>query len=266
MTDSNLTDPAAQAAPPPGRRLVRAQGMDYRTFLSGLHEAMLFDWYLEIGCRHGDTLVPVQSPTLAVDPFMRIRKNVVGNKPALHLFQETSDAFFARGYLARNDIRPSFSFLDGLHLFEYLLRDFRETEANSDPGGVIALHDCCPSTNEMTTRDLDAISDGAWTGDVWKLIPILQTWRPDLKLTVLDCAPTGLVLVSNLDPANRVLFDDYDAILRRFDVTLQKYGPLKFARSFAFADAAGYVAAGYPDFARVRRPVETALRPSRVST
>jgi hypothetical protein len=249
-----------------GRRLVRAAGMDYRVFLKGLHGAMLVDWYLEVGCRHGDTLIPVQSPTLAVDPFMRIGRNVMGNKPALHLFQETSDDFFARGFLARNDIRLAFSFLDGLHLFEYLLRDFRATEAASDPGGVIALHDCCPWTQAMTTRDLDAIGDKAWTGDVWKLIPILQTFRPDLKLTVLDCAPTGLVLVSNLDPASRVLFDGYDDILRRFDITLQKYGPARFARSFAFTDAAGYVAAGYPDFARVRRPVEAALRPERVST
>ncbi len=32
-----------------------------------------------------------------------------------------------------------------------------------------------------------------WTGDVWKLIPILQRYRPDLQLTLFDAPPSGLV-------------------------------------------------------------------------
>ena len=77
-----------------------------------------------------------------------------------------------------------------MHLFEYLLRDFMNTEAASDPKGVIMMHDLVPHDLAMTTRDLSAIR-GAWTGDVWKLLPILQRWRPDLTLTMLNLRPTG---------------------------------------------------------------------------
>ena len=84
-----------------------------------------------------------------------------------------------------------------MHLYEYLLRDLIATERNSSPDGFIMLHDCCPFDHGMTTRDLDNLPDGPWTGDVWKIIPILQAHRPDLKIDVLDCRTTGLVVLSN---------------------------------------------------------------------
>lgn len=63
----------------------------------------------------------------------------MGEKPALHLFQATSDDFFASDFLRRDGIRLGLSFLDGMHLYEFLLRDVMNTEAASDPNGVI----CC---------------------------------------------------------------------------------------------------------------------------
>lgn len=102
---------------------------------------MLFDWYLEVGCRSGRTFGPVRGKTIAVDPYFRIETNVIGPKPALHILQQTSDDFFASGFLKAMKIKLSFSFLDGLHLFEYLLRDFMGAEANSHKNGVIAMHD-----------------------------------------------------------------------------------------------------------------------------
>ena len=233
--------------------LRRSRGMRYRRFLSEIHEAMLFDWYMEIGCRKGESFAPVRSATIAVDPYFRLETNVLGVKPALYLMQTTSDAFFDSGFLKKMGIRLSFSFLDGMHLFEYLLRDFINTEAESDPAGVIALHDCVPFSVEMTTRDLDNLPKGAWTGDVWKLIPILAKYRPDLKVTVLDCPPSGLVLVSGLDPANTVLRDRYDEIVAEFAPGLDDYGVERFNDGFAFTSAAGYVEEGFPDFAAVRR-------------
>ena len=172
---------------------VKPMGMPYYRFLSRLHASTLLDWYLEVGCREGLSFAPVVGKTIAVDPFFRAEINIINRKPELHVFQAKSDDFFASGFLARNGIRLSAAFLDGMHLFEYLLRDFMNTEAQSDPKGVIMLHDCVPYSFEMTTRDLENLPKGSWTGDVWKLIPILQAWRPDLMLTVLDCRPTGLV-------------------------------------------------------------------------
>lgn len=72
-------------------------------------------------------------------------------------------------------MKLSVSFLGGMHLFEYLLRDFIGTEKNSTKNSIILLHDCCSFDHTMTTRDLECIPRFAWTGDV------------------LDCKPTGLV-------------------------------------------------------------------------
>jgi hypothetical protein len=229
-----------------------AKGMDYRDFLDALHARLRFDWYLEIGSRNGRSLDKCSSPTIAVDPKFRIRHDIARNKPQLHLFQETSDAFFGAGRLKSLQAKPGFSFLDGMHLFEFLLRDFMNTEAASTPQSVIALHDCVPFGHGMTTRDLDNIPRGAWTGDVWKLIPILQEYRPDLKLEVLDCAPTGLVILSGLSPRNRALSRAYDRILAEYrDLTLMDFGVERFFQSFAWVDAARTMAEDFATF----RPV-----------
>ncbi len=245
----------------------RATGLKYHRFLRQLHEALLFDWYMEIGCRLGKSFAPVRGRTIAVDPFFRATLDIIGTKPALHVFQMTSDDFFATGFLARNEIGLGLSFLDGMHLYEFLLRDFMNAEAASSPDGVIMLHDCVPYGMGMTTRDLDNLPRWAWTGDVWKLIPILQTWRPDLRLTILDCAPTALVCVSNLSPANRVLFDQHEAIRAAFDaVDLASYGAERFAASFEFTDAQACAAGGFGLFRPASIDASLALTLRRHST
>lgn len=231
---------APPTAAPAAKPFKRARGIDYVEYLASLHRRYLFDWYLEIGCRNGRSFAPVRGKTIAVDPFFKVRHNVIGPKPVLHVFQQTSDDFFASGFLARNGIRLSFSFLDGMHLFEYLLRDFFNVERASDPAGAIAIHDCCPFGHAMTIRDHTLIPPrSAWTGDVWKLLPILQEYRPELKISVLDCHPTGLVLVSNLQPDNDILPRAYDEIVARYlDVTLERWGVQRFYGSFAYSKSA----------------------------
>jgi hypothetical protein len=238
---------------------VPAHGLDYRDFLDALHQQLRFDWYLEIGSQTGRSLAKSRSPSIAVDPQFRIKYDVVGLKPQLHLFQATSDDFFAAGHLKTLKAKPGFSFLDGMHLYEYLLRDFIHTEAAGTTSSVIAMHDCCPFGHAMTTRDIDNIPRGAWTGDVWKLIPILQEYRPDLTLQVLNCSPTGLVVVSDLKPKNRVLTDHYDEIIARFtDLTLADYGVEKFYGSFAYVDAVALGNDGFQTF----RPAASEVLPA----
>ncbi|MCU0826950.1 MAG: class I SAM-dependent methyltransferase [Tabrizicola sp.] len=245
---------------------VRATGMKYYSFLRELHASTLFDWYMEIGCRTGTSFAPVRSKTIAVDPFFRVDLNIIGQKPALHVFQSTSDDFFESGFLQRNGIRLGLSFLDGMHLFEYLLRDFIGTEAASDPKGVIMMHDCAPGNFVMTTRDLSAIK-GAWTGDVWKLVPILQKWRPDLTLTMLDLRPTGMLCVSNLSPGNTVLQDHYSEIVAEYlDQTIESFGVERFFDLFEFAPAAQMLEEGFPLFQPVALDPASALKPTLHST
>ncbi len=190
-------------------------GIRYVRMLGRLHAALNPNWYLEVGTFTGRSLSKVDCNFVAVDPKFRFKAPLSHPGAAqMHLFQQTSDDFFASGFAARNEIRFDFAFLDGLHHYEVLLRDFMNAEKQMAKGGVIALHDCCPSTVEMTAREQVR---GAWTGDVWKTLLILLRNRPDLDIQVAAAAPTGLVIIRNLDPESTVLGDQYDALIADYD-------------------------------------------------
>ncbi len=245
----------------------RARGLFYVDFLQRVHDNMLFDLYFEVGTNIGNSLAPSRSRSVAVDPFFRIEGDLVGAKPGLHLFQCSSDEFFAGDFLGRNDMKIGFGFLDGMHLFEYLLRDLINAERHCREGSVLALHDCCPFGFRMLTRDLDNIPNGAWTGDVWKLVPILRQYRPDLTLTVLDCSPTGLCLLTGLDPENTVLSDNYEDIVAQWvDIELQDYGVAKLYEQFDYTDAQRFVDDGLPLFASAAMKDAKPFQPVKVST
>lgn len=250
--------------PDPGFR--PATGMSYLDFLRRLHESVALDCYLEIGCRSGESFAPARSRTIGVDPFFSLRPQVMGAKPELHLFQMTSDAFFESGFLERNGLRLGFSFLDGMHLAEFLLRDFINAERHSDPGGAIALHDCCPFTHAMAAREAPTRKGEPWTGDVWKLIPILARWRPDLRVQVLGCRPTGLVIVTGLDPESRVLAGAQGEILAEFGpLDLAGYGVERFFSGFDYVDPETVVAGGFAFLDAVRRDPSEVATPVWVS-
>lgn len=243
-----------------------ASGFPYRKFLAELHATHVFDWYMEIGCRRGRSFSPVRSKTIAVDPVFSVKIDVITHKPRLHIFQESSDDFFDSQFLERNEIALKLSFLDGMHLYEYLLRDLIATERNSAADGFIMLHDCCPYDHEMTTRDLDDLPDGAWTGDVWKIVPILQKYRPDLKIDVLDCRTTGLVVVSNLDPKNTVLSENYDAIIKEFNaIDLEMFGVTNFYDSFDYVSARDVAKGGFELFRPAALTGEQGAKQKRVT-
>jgi len=58
----------------------------------------------------------------------------------------------------------------------------------------------------------DAQDDG-WAGDVYGIILALRTHRPDLTLMAIDEGSTGMLLVTSLDPRNRVLDECFDSIV-----------------------------------------------------
>lgn len=208
------------AAAPPRKPLV---GPTYRTFIWELLRRKNARNYLEIGVRDGGTIVNAACPTIGVDPNFVFRVSPTGKKRALHLFQMTSDEFF-RDYDPRAILGApvDFAFLDGLHQFEYLLRDFINTERCCNRDSVILLDDCLPVNIEMTERvhtratRVDVEIKDFWTGDVWKVVSILRKYRPDLRITPVDVQPTGSILVSNLNPDSTVLYDRYFEILDAF--------------------------------------------------
>ena len=105
---------------------------------------------------------------------------------------------------------PDLVFIDGMHLVEFALRDFMHAEQLAAPHGLIVIDDIFPNHPVQAARERRTY---AWTGDVWKIRPILSRYRPDLYLLSLDTWGTGLLLVAGLDPTNRVLFDNYDSIV-----------------------------------------------------
>jgi hypothetical protein len=216
------------------------RGIYYRDYLKQVHEVWKPSSYLEIGVESGATLAFAECRSVAVDPQFRFHGNPIGRRAETHLFQMTSDAFFAQRNLPT--FFPEgidFAFLDGMHHFEYLFRDFFNTERYSHKKTIVALHDCHPTNSEMANREAnydrrdDATTRIWWTGDVWKLLPILREFRPDLDVAVLDCPPTGLVIIRGLDPTSDVLGNAYGEIVGRYrDVTLQDFGIERFRKEF----------------------------------
>lgn len=224
------------------------RGMHYHDFMSLLSQKRSVKRYFEIGVEHGKHLSLIHTDhAVAVDPFFDIRFNIANHKKTCTLIQKGSDRFFLE-----HDLKsllggpPDLALLDGMHTFEFLLRDFFNTEANSAPNTLITLHDCMPLTPEMALRDkveaYNVSPDGPykeyWTGDVWKIIPILQEYRKDLRIVCVDCPPTGLVFVTNLDPSSRVLRTHYHEIVQRFaklpndtDAITNLYGNIEIVAS-----------------------------------
>ena len=189
----------------------RHGGTGYLKLLRRLHALKRPKTYLEIGTATGKTLALARCASIAIDPGFRLERDVgEPGKPACHLFETTSDAFFA----AQNPIalfgRPiDLAFIDGLHLFEFALRDFMNIEPHCRPDSLIVLHDCLPVDEHMARRDrrdrsraADAEYPDAWAGDTWKALWILQRYRPDLRIFAFDAPPSGLVVVTRLDPVD----------------------------------------------------------------
>jgi glycosyltransferase involved in cell wall biosynthesis len=118
-----------------------------------------------------------------------------------------SDDYFAQ---TADGIAPDLCLIDGMHLFEYALRDFMNIERRAAPGAVVILDDIFPNHPAQAARERRTL---AWTGDVWRLVEMLRLYRPDLFVLPVDVGPAGLLLVAGLDPANRVLWDNYNPIV-----------------------------------------------------
>lgn len=203
------------------------QGIVYTKFLSALSQKRNVQRYIEVGVEDGVNLSNIYATTaIGVDPNFSIKTNIMANKKLVLLQKMTSDVFFADqinwSILAGF---PDMIFLDGFHTFEFLLRDICNAESISNRSGLIFLHDCLPLNAEMAERDVhkslergkDTNFPGYWTGDVWKVIPILQKYRPDLRILCIDCPPTGLVAISNLDPTlTATIRDKYLEIVDEF--------------------------------------------------
>ena len=213
--------------------LIGHSGIDYKSFMQNLINYFGAERYFEIGTQNGISLSMMPCDSIAVDPSFQIDRPVMGGKRVCMLFQMTSDRFFAK-YNPRDLLNGPIdvAFLDGMHRFEYLLRDFYNIERHCRRNSLICLHDCLPPTLEMTVREdrgssLSTKYRGYWTGDVWKVIPILRKARPDLHIIFVDCPPTGLVICTNLEPSDETLKSNYFELVNETASETDDYARLK---------------------------------------
>ena len=195
---------------------LRFPGPTYRDVLQRLHELRKPRHYLEIGVETGATLALAKGSqrAIGIDPDgVKLRPDLV--PPQARVYQETSDAFFGRisRQQAFGDRGVDMAFIDGMHLFEYALRDFINVESWSEPDGVIVLHDCVPLLPLTASRERRS---KFWVGDVWKLVSILREYRPELRVRIIATAPSGLCVVRGLNPRSDVLAEHLSEIIARY--------------------------------------------------
>jgi hypothetical protein len=183
--------------------------MHYLTALGLVHDRLQPRGYLEIGVRRGNSLRLAKCDAIAIDPNPEV---AFDPSPQQRIITSTSDDFF------KSEERPAgfhadFILIDGMHLFEYVLRDFMNCELWSTHTTVVAIDDVFPNTPLEANR---VRQSRVWSGDVWKILPCLREYRPDLTLIPIDAKPTGMVLVGGLDPHSKSLKQNYDAIVERY--------------------------------------------------
>lgn len=182
----------------------------YLDVLARLHDTVRPRTYLEIGIRNGWSLAQARSDCaiLGIDPEFFIDAELSGR---VRLRRTTSDAYFATEDPTDWLGAPiDMAFIDGMHLAEFALRDFIHVERHCRPGSIIVFDDMLPRSVDEAARDRHT---QAWTGDVFRVREILAEQRPDLELTLLDTDPTGLLLVTGLDPQSTILSDRFDEIV-----------------------------------------------------
>jgi predicted O-methyltransferase YrrM len=170
--------------------------------------------YVEIGVFEGASLQLARAAEaiVGIDPEPQISWPLPAN---MKLFKTTSDAFFSdhdlKAELGQRSI--DLAFIDGMHLFDFALRDFANLERCCHADSVILIHDCFPLDEESAGREPRA---SRWSGDVWRLIVLLKKHRPDLRIHTIATAPTGLTVVQNLDPASTYLMDNKERLCAEF--------------------------------------------------
>ncbi len=207
--------------------------------------------YVEIGVERGAVLglFPSSTRVVGIDPEPKLRQlpdNVT-------VYDLPSDDFFAAYNLAELlGGTYDLAFIDGLHEFRQVLRDFINLERFSGPESVLLIHDCLPLDRRTAAPERETVF---WTGDVWKIIACLKNERPDLGLFTIPAYPAGLCVVTGLKADNLVLADNYSRLA-------EKYRALDYDAIGAESDFFSLVANRWPEIAARLRELQPGRGPA----
>jgi hypothetical protein len=129
--------------------------------------------YLEIGCNQDEVFKKIDIDKIGVDPLNG------GN------FRGTSDDFFIK-----NSDKFDCIFIDGLHIYDQVIKDILNSIKVLNENGIIILHDCLPSSigHQRVPR-----TRYNWNGDVWKAIVEARTWNNFDTFTILVDQGLGII-------------------------------------------------------------------------
>ncbi len=162
---------------------------EYVTLIGRIQRHVVPRTYIEVGVATGRTLALAApgSVAIGVDPEPHLTLDL---DDGARVFETTSDAFFdeedVRAIMGNREI--DLAFIDGMHRFEFALRDFMNIERLSSRDTVVLIHDCLPVDEVSARRERET---KFWTGDVWKLIVCLKEWRPESGREGHRCPTVG---------------------------------------------------------------------------
>ena len=193
--------------------------MDRLHVLKALSERKNLKNYLEIGVFNGHIFFKINSwfkvavdPYFAFDGLRKLGKSLL--QPANfknQYFEKPSDDFFEQNApVVFADKKIELALIDGMHEYDFVLRDAQNTLKYLDEKGVIILHDCNPVTATSAVSHqawVDNGHQGVWNGDVWKMIVFFRSFHPELDVFVLDC-DHGLGVITKKPTENRLHFTE----------------------------------------------------------
>jgi hypothetical protein len=186
----------------------QGRGTEYYTgLLERIHHWFAPRTYVEIGVSSGKSLRLASCTAVGIDPDPHPTEPFAPNQQVV---AHTSDDVFAFTDIPSRTGPFDLAFIDGMHLAEYVVMDFMNVERHCHAASLILIDDPCPAHPMQAERT--RITQ-FWTGDVWKIIPILHRLRPDLMMMVIDTDPTATLMVIGADPSNTVLWENFDEVI-----------------------------------------------------
>lgn len=156
--------------------------------------------YLEIGVSKGHTFLGVDIASKdAVDPNFQFDISRQATDQ-VRFFDMTSDRFF----VGHADRKYDIIFLDGLHTFEQTFRDFCATLSFSHQKTVWLIDDTMPNSifsahrniaESMNAQESHGIANRSWHGDVYKIVPAIHDFFPQMSYATIKSGPNPQTLV-----------------------------------------------------------------------
>lgn len=157
---------------------------NYKSYLEiGYYKGWSFD---RVECRKKVAVDPNPSKTLEQEAMAN--RGFIFEKEDSIIIKRTSDDFFDSWVLGGNKF--DIIFIDGLHESKQVTKDIENSLKHLSLGGTIVMHDCNPSSEEMT---LGGTKNGEWTGDVYKAFIAFRGTHNNLAYVVDTDYGVGII-------------------------------------------------------------------------